>query len=71
MDAWRGQNLLVTDSVADPDPDAPDSRVFGPPGSGYGPISQRYGSGSDSGSGSRSFYHQAKLVRKTKISTFL
>jgi hypothetical protein len=37
--------FLVT-SVADPDP-----RVFGPPGSGS--ISQRYGSGSGSGS----FYH--------------
>jgi predicted RND superfamily exporter protein len=39
-------------SVVDPDP-----YVFGPPGSGS--ISKRYGSGS------RSFYHQAKLVRKT------
>jgi hypothetical protein len=39
-------------SVADPDP-----RVFGPPGSGS--ISQRYGSGSGS------FYHYAKIVRKT------
>jgi hypothetical protein len=35
-------------SVADPDP--PDPRVFGPSGSGS--ISQRYGSGSDFGSGS-------------------
>jgi hypothetical protein len=35
--------------------------VFGPPGSGS--VSQRYGSGS--------FYHQAKIVRKTLISTFL
>ncbi len=41
-------------SVADPDP-----YDFGPPGSGSGFISQRYGSGSDSGS----FYHQAKIVR--------
>jgi hypothetical protein len=32
-------------------------RVFGPPGSGS--ISQRYGSGSGS------FYHKAKIVRKT------
>ncbi len=47
--------LLVT-SVADPDPD-----VFGPPGS----ISRRYGSGSVS------FYHQAKIVRKTLIPTVL
>jgi hypothetical protein len=42
----------VSDSVADPDPrDPPDPRVFGPPGSGSGSISQRYGSGSGS------FYH--------------
>ncbi len=40
-------------SVADPDPSDP--YVFGPPGSGS--ISQRYGSGSGSGS----FYHQGKL----------
>ncbi len=33
--------------------------VFGPPGSGF--ISQRYGSGS--------FFHQAKIVRKTLIPT--
>ncbi len=33
--------------------------VFGPPGSGSGSISQRYGSGSGP------FYHQAKIVRKT------
>ncbi len=33
--------------------------VFGPPGSGSGSISLMYGSGS--------FYHQAKLVRKTLI----
>jgi hypothetical protein len=50
-------------SVADPDP--PDPRVFGPPGSGTGSTSQRYGSGSGScsGSGSGSFYHHAKIVR--------
>ncbi len=40
-----------------------DPRVFGPPGSGS--ISQRYGSRSRSGSGS--FCHQAKIVRKTLI----
>ncbi len=39
----------------------PDSHVFGPPWSGS--ISQRYGSGS--------FYHQAKIVRKTSIPTVL
>jgi hypothetical protein len=51
-------------SVADPDPD-PDPRVFGPPGSGSGSTSQRYGSGSGS------FYHHAKIVRKTLIPTVL
>jgi hypothetical protein len=42
----------IRHSVADPDlnldPDPPDPHVFGPPGSGS--ISQRYGSGSRSGS---------------------
>jgi hypothetical protein len=38
-----------------PELDPPDPRVFRPPGSG---------------SGSGSFYHQAKIVRKTLISTF-
>ncbi len=41
----------------------PDLYVFGPPGSGS--ISTK------SGSGSRSFYHQAYIVRKTLISTVL
>jgi hypothetical protein len=50
-------------SVADPDPSDP--YVFGPPGSGSGSISQRYGSGSGS------FYHKAKIVRKTSIHTAL
>ncbi len=45
-------------SVADPDP-----YVFGPPGSRYGTISKKYGSGS--------FYGQAKIVRKTLIPTNL
>ncbi len=56
-------------SVADPntDPDPPDPHAFGPPGSGSGSISQRYGCGSESGS----FYHQAKKVRKTLIPTAL
>jgi hypothetical protein len=48
-----------------PDPDPPDAHVFGPPGSGSGPISQRYGSGSVS------FCHHAKIVRKTLIPTIL
>jgi hypothetical protein len=52
-------NCGVFTSVADPDPnpDPPDPHVFGPPGSGS--TSQRYGSGS--------FYHHAKIVRKTLI----
>ncbi len=44
-----------------PDPYPPDPYVFGPPGS----IRQRYGSGSGS------FYHHAKIVRKTLIPTIL
>ena len=41
----------------------PDPHVSGPPGSGFGSISPRYGSGS------RSLCHQAKIVRKTSIPT--
>jgi hypothetical protein len=41
------------------------SHVFGPPGSGSGSTSQRYGSRSGS------FYHHAKIVRKTLIPTIL
>ena len=56
----------VISSVADPEPNPdPDPHVFGPPGSGS--TSQMYGSGSCSGSGS--FYHRAKIVRKTLIPT--
>jgi hypothetical protein len=58
-------------SVADPDspdPDPPDSHVFGPPGSGS--ISQRYESRSSSGSRSGSFYHQAKKVEKFLIDRY-
>jgi hypothetical protein len=64
--------LVTESSVADPDPN-PDPPVFRPPGSGYGSTNQRYGpgSGSCSGSGSRSFYHHAKTVRKTFIPTIL
>jgi hypothetical protein len=39
----------------------PNQHVFGPPGSGS--TSQRYGSGS--------FYHHAKIVKKTLIPTIL
>jgi hypothetical protein len=46
-----------------PDPDPPDPHVFGPPGSGS--TSQSYGSGSGS------FYHHAKIVRKTLTPTIL
>jgi hypothetical protein len=58
--------LLVKRSVPDP-PDPMDPHVVGPPRSGS--ISQSYGSGTGSGSGpgSGSFYHQAKIVRKTLI----
>ncbi len=53
------------DPDPNPDPDPPDPHIFGPPGSGS--TSQRYGSGSGScsGFGSGSFYHHAKIVRKT------
>jgi hypothetical protein len=52
---WSAECSLLT---SDPDP-----HVFGPPGSGS--ISQRYGYGS------RSFYQQVKIVRKTLIPTVL
>jgi hypothetical protein len=51
-----GIHATEESSVADPDPNLdpnpPDPRVFGPPGSGS--ISQRHGSGSGS------FYHKQK-----------
>ncbi len=50
---------FLKSGVADPDP--PDPHVFGPSGSGS--TSQRYGSGSGS------FDHHAKIVRKTLIPT--
>ncbi len=49
------KNNHVLVSVADPDP-----CDLGPSGSGSGFISQRY-----------AFYHKAKIVRKTLISTVL
>ncbi len=58
---YYNKNIGLVSSVADPNPDPPDPHVFGPPGSGS--ISQRYGSGS--------FYHHAKIVRKTLIPTIL
>ncbi len=48
--------VAAESSVVDPDP--PDPHVFGPPGSGS--TSQSYGYISGSGS----FYHHAKIVRK-------
>jgi hypothetical protein len=44
------QGDMVEINVADLDPDPPDPHVFGPPGSGCGFVSQRYGSGSGSDS---------------------
>jgi hypothetical protein len=64
---YRARELQI--NVVDPDLDPPDPHVFGPPGSGSGSTSQRYGSGS--GLGSESFYHHAKIVRKTLIPTIL
>jgi hypothetical protein len=49
------------DPDPNPNPDPPDPHVFGPPRSGSGSTSQRYGSGS--------FYHHAKIVRKILIPT--
>jgi hypothetical protein len=60
---------LVKASVADPDP--PDPRVSGPPGSGSGSISQRYRSGSGSNPGSGSFYHQAKKEKNLDFYCFV
>ncbi len=65
------QRKPLQTSVVDPDPDPQDPHVFGPPGSGSGSTSQMFGSGSGSCSGSGSFYHHAKIVRKTLIPTFL
>ncbi len=53
----KSSMMNCKNSVADPNP--ADPYVFGLPGSGS--ISQRYGS----------FYHQAKIVRKTLIPTAL
>ncbi len=52
-------------SAVDPDPDSRIPMFFGPPGSAYGFVSCKYGSGSGS------FHHQAKVVRKILISTVL
>ncbi len=60
QDGGGGGGSRVADPYPNPDPDP---HVFGPPGSGY--ISQRH----ESRSGS--FYHHAKIVRKTLIPTIL
>jgi hypothetical protein len=57
----RNNKTSGADSDPNPDPDSPDPHVFEPPGSGS--IIQRYGSGS--------FYHHAKIVRKTLIPIIL
>jgi hypothetical protein len=66
MEAWRLKIESLRSCVADPDPkpDPSDPYVFGPCGSGSRFVSQN-------GSGSRSFYHQTKIVRKTLIPTVL
>jgi hypothetical protein len=61
------RNLVSSVADPDPNPDPKDPYVFGPPGSESGSISQRYGSGSGSGS----FNHQAEIARKIFISTVL
>jgi hypothetical protein len=62
--AYSDEHLPRT-RISVPDPDPPDPHAFGPPGSGAGSTSQRYGSGSGS------FYHHAKIVRKTLIPSIL
>ncbi len=59
-------SLKKKNSVADPnlDPDPSNPYVFGPPGFGSGFISKRHGSRSGS------FYHKAKIVRKTWFPLF-
>ena len=57
--------VFLSSSVPVPNPDPPDPHVFGPPGSGS--TCQSFGSGSGFGS----FYHHAKIVRKTLIPTIL
>ncbi len=61
---WSLQDCSVLDPDLNPDPDP---HVFGPPGSRS--FRQMYGSESESGSGS--FYHQAKKNKKNLDSTVL
>jgi hypothetical protein len=55
-------NTIVSTRDADPDP-----YVFGPRASATVSVNDKYGFGSGFGS----FHHQAKIVRKTLISTVL
>ncbi len=57
----RGQNNLFERQLQLVSRNQSDPYVFGPPGSGPDPFSQRYGSASGS------FYHQAKIVRKKTL----
>ncbi len=57
-DYWKEEGSKMS-SVGDP------NRIFGPPRSGAGSVSTRYGSGSGS------FVHQAKIGKKTLIPTVL
>jgi hypothetical protein len=57
METTRYYEEYPKTSFVDPDPDP---FVSGPPGSVSGFVSQKYGSGSGTGSGS--FHHQAKIV---------
>jgi hypothetical protein len=59
------ETILFT-SVADPDPDPPDPHVLGLPDPDQDPIVRGMDPDPD-----RSFYHCAKIVRKTLISTIL
>jgi hypothetical protein len=61
-----GISIIISEDITSVDDRDP--YVFGPPGSASGSVSYKYGSGS--GSTSRSFRHQAKIVRKTLISSF-
>ncbi len=55
--------VCILDLDPKPDTDPPDQHVFGPPGSGS--TSKSYGSGSGT------FYHHAKIVKKTLSPTIL
>ncbi len=62
---WTWVRGCWSSDVAISVPDPPDPRVFWPPGSGS--TSQRYGSGSGSGS----FYHHVKIIRNLESNYFM